>query len=162
MEIHIRQVRPEDLEQCLRVEQESFPPEEAAPKESIALRIKHFPQGFLVAERDGEVVGMINSGATDQDDIADEAFKALEGHDPDGKYLAVFSLSVLPAHRGEGLGRMLLTTFQDLAAGQKREGVLLLCKEHLAGFYESCGFELRGPSACSHGGAAWLEMGWLV
>jgi len=57
-EIIIRHVLPKDLDECFRVKTSGFPPEEAAMPETIKLRLETFPQGFLVAEIDGRVVGI--------------------------------------------------------------------------------------------------------
>ena len=80
--IIIRHVLPEDFDHCFAVETSGFPPEEAATRETIKLRIDTFPEGFLVAEIDGRLVGILNSGATDKDYISDEELKQLVGHDP--------------------------------------------------------------------------------
>ena len=78
-EIIIRHVLPKDLDDCFAVETAGFPPEEAATRQTIKLRIEVFPEGFLVAEVDGKVVGILNSAATDKDDISDEELKQLIG-----------------------------------------------------------------------------------
>src|SRR5262245_42448533 len=49
-ELIIRHVLPKDLDECFLVETSGFPPEEAATKETIKLRLETFHQGFLVAE----------------------------------------------------------------------------------------------------------------
>ncbi len=95
-ELIIRRVLPNDLDECFLVETSGFPPEEAATRETIKLRLEAFPQGFFVVEINGRVVGILNSAATDKDDISDEELKQLIGHDPDGKNMAVFALAVLP------------------------------------------------------------------
>jgi hypothetical protein len=95
-EIIIRHVLPKDLDECFAVETSGFPPEEAATRETIKLRIDTFPQGFLVAELNGRVVGILNSAITNKSDIANEELKQLIGHDPDGKNMVVFALAVLP------------------------------------------------------------------
>jgi hypothetical protein len=77
--IIIRHVRHKDLDECFAVETSGFPPEEAATRETIKLRIDTFPQGFLVAEIDGRVVGILNSGATDKDDISSIEESQLRG-----------------------------------------------------------------------------------
>jgi hypothetical protein len=66
----IRHVLPRDLDECFAVETSGFLPEEAATRETIRLRIETFPEGFLVAELNGKVVGILNSAATNKDDIS--------------------------------------------------------------------------------------------
>lgn len=154
----IRTVRPDDLNACLAVEQACFPPDEAADAEGIRTRIERFPQGFLVAEWDGMIVGQVNSGATHKEDITDEAFKKLVGHNDDGKNVVVFSLSVLPEYQGRGIAASLMREFIAAAAKQSRQAILLLCKHDLVSFYERLGFHNRGLSSSTHGGARWHEM----
>ena len=88
-EVIIRHVLPTDLDECFLVETSGFPPEEAASRETIKLRLETFPQGFFVAEIKGRVIGILNSAAMDKDDISDEELKQLIGHDPHGKALLV-------------------------------------------------------------------------
>jgi len=95
-EYTIRMVEPDDLTACHTIEARCFPPSEAAWTTSLQARINTYPEGFLVAERDGTIVGQVNSGSTHKNDISDEEFKQLIGHDPDGENIVIFSLSVLP------------------------------------------------------------------
>jgi predicted N-acetyltransferase YhbS len=157
-EIIIRHVLPNDLEECFIVETAGFPPEEAATRETIKLRIDMFPEGFLVAEMNGRVVGILNSGATNKDDISDEELKQLVGHDPAGKNMVVFALAVLPEFQKQGIARELMTRFVDEARQEGKENVMLLCKQHLIAYYESMGFTHTGLSRSTHGGAEWHKM----
>ncbi len=116
----------------------------------------------MVAARDARVIGQINSGATDQDDITDEPFKQLIGHVPDGKHLVVFSLSVLPDYRGQGIAACLLRRFVKRAEEDGRKAILLLCKTGLIEYYQRFGFVDRGRSASTHGGADWHEMALIL
>ena len=157
-EIIIRHVLPKDLDACLAVETAGFPPEEAATRETIRLRIATFPRGFLVAELDGKVVGILNSAATDKDDISDEELKQLIGHDPAGKNMVVFALAVLPPFQKRGIAHELMSRFVEEVRARKKENVLLICKDHLIRYYESMGFRHVGKSRSTHGGAEWHEM----
>lgn len=156
--IIIRHVLPRDLDECYLVEVSGFPPEEAATRETIKLRIDTFPQGFLVAEMNGTIVGILNSAATDKDDLSDEELKQLIGHDPDGKNLVVFALVVLPEFQKQGIANQMMTRFVEEARTRKKENVLLMCKQHLIAYYERMGFAHVGLSRSTHGGAEWHEM----
>lgn len=157
-EITIRNVSPRDLDECFLVENSGFSPEEAASRETIQLRIATFPEGFFVAEMDGKVVGMLNSAATDKDDLSDEELKQLIGHDPDGKNMVIFALAVLPAFQKRGIARRLMNRFVQEARQWEKENVLLICKRHLIAYYEGMGFIHAGLSKSTHGGAEWHEM----
>lgn len=157
-EVMIRHVLPKDLDECFTVETSGFPPEEAATRETIQLRMETFPEGFLVAEVEGRVAGILNSGATNQDDISDEELKQLIGHDPAGKNMVVFALVVLPEYQKQGIARGLMSRFVDEARQRGKENVLLLCKQHLIAYYEKMGFAHVGLSKSTHGGGEWHAM----
>ena len=157
-EIIIRHVLPEDLNECYTVETSGFPPEEAATRETIQLRIKTFPEGFLVAVKEGRIVGILNSAATNKDDISDEELKQLIGHDPGGRNMVVFALAVLPEFQKQGIARQLMSRFAEEARQNDKENVLLMCKRHLISYYERMGFAHVGLSGSTHGGAEWHEM----
>ncbi len=154
----LRMVEPNDLTACHTIEARCFPPAEAAWTTSLRNRIDAYPEGFIVAEYQGQVIGQVNSGSTHKDDITDEEFKQLIGHDPDGKNIVIFSLSVLPEFQKEGIGGALLTNFIDQARDMGKSNVKLLCKENLVEFYSRHGFENGGVSASSHGGVQWNVM----
>ena len=156
--LNIRYATRDDLDACHHIESACFLPSEAASRASIETRIKIFPEGFLVAEIDGKVVGQLNSGATDLDDITDEAFKKLIGHTPTGKHLVIFSLSVLPDYQGQGIAGQLLRRYACEAESNGRAAILLLCKSELIPYYQRFGFIDRGISASTHGGVEWHEM----
>ena len=157
IEYVIRQVEHKDINGCFEVEDSCFPPEEAASLESITIRANEFPQGFYIAASDGRIVGQVNSGATDKDDISDEEFKKLIGHKADGKNRVIFSLSVHPEYQRNGIAGKLLDEYIKCSKGQC-ENIMLLCKSNLIPFYERFGFVVRGLSASDHGGAEWYEM----
>jgi ribosomal protein S18 acetylase RimI-like enzyme len=161
-DIHIRNVRLSDLDQCFEVESAGFPEEEAASRESIQTRIETFPQGFLVAEMDGRIIGIVNSAATDKEDLADEELKKMVGHVADGRNLVVFSLAVLPQYQKRGFARQLMMRFIEDARLLGKKKVLLMCKSNLIAYYERMGFTHIGLSSSTHGGAEWHEMGYLL
>ncbi len=157
-EVIIRQVQSKDLDECYIVETSGFSPEEAASKETIQLRIDTFPQGFFVAEVDGKVIGMVNGAATNKDDISDEELKQLIGHDAGGRNMVIFALAVLPEFQKRGIAKQLMLKFIEEAGQNKKEKVLLICKQHLVAYYAGLGFVHAGLSHSTHGGAEWHEM----
>ncbi len=157
-DIIIRNVLPKDLEECFLVEIAGFPPEEAATKGTIQRRIDTFPQGFFVAEKEGRIVGMLNSCSTNKEDISDEELKQLVGHDPNGRNMVVFALAVLPEFQKQGIARRLMSRCLEEARECQKKNVLLMCKQHLIDYYERMGFAYVGLSKSTHGGAEWHEM----
>ena len=154
----IRQVRPEDLAACHALETACFPPQEAAPIENIRRRIELFPEGFLVLEHEGNLIGMVNSGATDADDISDAGFKRLINHDSAGANIVIFSLAVLPAYQQQGLAAQLMQAFIERSRQLGKRRIVLICKQPLIAYYARFGFVENGLSSSTHGGAHWYEM----
>ena len=154
----IRNVERCDLDACFETESRCFLPSEAASRENIARRIELFPEGFLIAELDGRVVGHVNSGSTGKDDITDEAFKAMVGHDSEGANIVIFSLAVLPEFQRRGIARRLMRAFVEESKKLGKRRVMLLCKTGLIPFYRDLGFVYAGESASTHGGFTWHEM----
>ena len=96
--VKIRRVVAGDLDECFTIESTCYTTD-AANREKIEKRIALFPAGFLVAEVNGLVVGMINSGATNKNDITDETFKDMIAHINHGKHIVIFSLAVFLSFR---------------------------------------------------------------
>lgn len=154
----IRQVAPADLDRCFAIESVAYEGDEAATREKIATRIATWPQGFIVAEIDGVVAGFINSGAAWQVEMADEAFKELIGHDPDGPHVVVMSVVVHPDYQGQGLAKRLISEFIARMRGLNKASIHLMCKERHVAFYAQFGFIYLKASDSDHGGMTWHEM----
>ena len=154
----IRQVTPADLDRCFAIESVAYEGDEAATREKIATRIATWPQGFIVAEIDGMVAGFINSGAAWQVEMADEAFKELIGHDPDGPHVVIMSVVVHPDYQGQGLAKRLMSEFIERMRAMQKASINLMCKERHISLYASFGFTYLKASASDHGGMAWHEM----
>jgi predicted N-acetyltransferase YhbS len=154
----IRRVCPDDLDQAAALEAACFPLAEAAPREALAQRIAVFPDSFLVAELDGQLVGMVNGCCTDSPVIVDAMFHGTEHHQPDGANQTIFGLDVLPSHRRQGIAAELLRALIQASREAGRKAVILTCKEPLISYYETFGFTNDGPSQSTHGEAAWFDM----
>lgn len=156
-DVDIRYVNVYDLDACYSVELACYT-SDAATQEKIQKRIQLFPEGFLVAESKGRIIGMINSGATNKEDITDEAFKDMIGHVSDGKNMVIFSLAVLPEFRGTGISKRLMSRFIEISKDFKKKKILLICKSELIPYYQKYGFLYRSKSKSTHGGFEWHEM----
>ena len=156
-DVLVRQVTKKDLNGCHEVESRCYTVE-GATRERIAKRIELFPQGFLVAEINGRVVGIINSCSTDKEDIADEELKEMVGHEPEGKNIIIFSLAVLPEFRKKGISKLLMTKFMAVSKELQKDRILLICKENLIEYYRNFGFAHAGKSKSKHGGFEWHEL----
>lgn len=158
MQLKVRNGRLEDLEACFILEGKTFPEEEAACKENVEVRLKKFSEGFIVGEIDKEIVTHINSGSTNKEDITDEEFKGLIGHEDGGENIVIFSVAVDPIHQKKGIAKIMMKEFVKISKKMGKKKILLLCKENLIGMYEGMGYEKIGISASTHGGAIWYEM----
>lgn len=153
-----RNAHPSDADRCFEIETSAYEGDEAATLEKIAKRIEIYPEGFLVLEADGEVVGFINSGCADEVEMSDEEFKELVGHDPEASNVVIMSVVVAPAHQGKGLSKVLMVEFVERMKRMGKTTIHLMCKEHHVPLYEKFGYRYIRPSASDHGGMAWHEM----
>lgn len=158
MNHRIRQVCREDLDAVCRVENACFPPEEAATREAFITRIAAFPERFLVAELDNQIVGIINGCCTTAPCLGDELYEKDCPHDLSHPWQTVFGLAVLPEYQRRGIAKSLMTALTERCKAGDQVGVILTCKEEKIGMYESFGFTCRGRSDSSHGGAVWYDM----
>ncbi|SFB45080.1 Ribosomal protein S18 acetylase RimI [Cohnella sp. OV330] len=156
--IKLRNVRASDLEQLVRIENEGFSQAEAASKEAFAERIRLIPDTFIVAEREGQILGYINGPIIGQPYITDDLFKEIKTNPKNGGYQSVLGLAVSKEARGQGIAKLLLKKWEELAQVNEREGITLTCKEDLVAFYEKQGFVNRGRSESQHGGVVWYDL----
>ncbi len=155
--ISIRQVNKKDVDGCYRTESTCYT-SDGATREKILKRIILFPEGFLIAESEGEIIGLINSASTDKEDITDEALKDMVGHVKEGRNMVVFSLAVLPEFQRNGISKQLMARFIEVSKGLKKEKILLICKSDLIPYYQNFDFLYGGKSKSKHGGFEWHEM----
>jgi len=99
----LRNALPADAARCYAIEITAYEGDEAATLEKIATRIALYPQGFLILEAEGEVVGFINGGCAHEVVMSDEAFKELVGHSAEAPNVVIMSVVVDPAHQGKGV-----------------------------------------------------------
>ena len=100
----------------------------------VLLDVNFDPEGFLVAEIEGQIVGMASSGP-------------LEGH------LILWKLYVLPQFQGHGAGSALMDAVLERAAQAHDEIRLAYLDGNVqaAGFYRSKGFVELQREVAGHG-----------
>jgi ribosomal protein S18 acetylase RimI-like enzyme len=147
-----------DVDRCYQIETSAYEGDEAATREKIAIRIAQYPQGFLVMELRGAVIGFINCGCADEVVMSDEAFKELVGHDPAAPNVVIMSVVIDPAHQGQGYASLMMRTFVARMSELGKKTVHLMCKERHVALYERLGYRYVRPSASDHGGMSWHEM----
>lgn len=154
----IRMAKEDDVKKIAQIELECFPIAEAAEEETLEKRYQAFKENFIVAEVEGKVIGFINGCTTDKPELGDELYHDANLHKPDGDYQTVFGLDVLPEYRNQGIAEKLLNKLIELSKERGKKGMILTCKDHLVHYYSKFGFEHKGVSASSHGGAKWNDM----
>lgn len=154
----IRTAKLQDLDRCYQIETLAYSGDEAASKSKIEKRIITYPEGFIVKELYGEVVGFVNSGACHQVELSDEDFKELIGHNPAGKHIVIMSVVVHPDFLGKGYARELMDNFIGRMKKMGKYDIFLICQTELIDMYAKFGFQYLQESESEHGGLAWHEM----
>jgi ribosomal protein S18 acetylase RimI-like enzyme len=156
--ISLRNVQSTDLEQLLVIENEGFSKEEAATKEAFVQRIQLIPDTFIVAEKEGKILGYINGPIINQPYITDDLFEEIKLNSKRGGYQSVLGLAVSNQARNQGIAKILIEKMEELVEENEREGITLTCKQDLVSFYEKFGFVNHGMSESQHGGILWYNM----
>lgn len=156
--MQIRTAGMADLDALAAIEAACFPAAEAADRETLAGRLRVYPEHFWLLEEDGRIVSFVNGMATDEPTIRDEMFADPSLHRPDGAWQAIFGVNTLPEYRRRGLAGLLLREAERDARAAGRKGCILTCKDRLIHYYEGFGYRDQGVSASVHGGAVWYDM----
>ena len=149
MNVKIRVLTLDDLDDMVRVEAESWEPELRASRKTMEERLKRFPEGALGAyvNENGKMrlagmtyahrIGYLRE--TWYENSCKEAF------DPNGKILYIINVGVSSKYRGQGIGSKLLDKNKELA---KKLGCEKIClgARNTAGnlkFYKKNGFVVK-------------------
>ncbi|MCI9663106.1 MAG: GNAT family N-acetyltransferase [Lachnospiraceae bacterium] len=155
-----RNIRPEETDQAVMIEQICFPPNEACSEEHMRERIEKAPELFLVAEEkeSGKIAGFLNGLSTNEETFRDEFFTDADLYEPEGKNVMLLGLDVLPEYRGQGLARELVGQYRMRERKNGREALILTCLQAKVEMYKRMGFCDRGIANSSWGGEQWHEM----
>lgn len=159
-----RNIKQEEAEQAVSIEQICFPPKEACSEKNMRNRIATAPEMFLVAvdKENGNLAGFLNGLATDEYAFRDEFFTDISLHNPTGKNVMLLGLDVLPQYRRNGLGRELVFQYLRRERERGRRMILLTCLKSKVKMYEKFGFMDRGIANSVWGGEEWHEMSCTV
>ena len=155
-----RNIRPEETDQAVMIEQICFPPNEACSEAHMRERIEKAPELFLVAEEkeSGKIAGFLNGLSTNEETFRDEFFTDADLYEPEGKNVMLLGLDVLPEYRGQGLARELVGQYRMRERKNGREVLILTCLQAKVEMYKRMGFCDRGIANSSWGGELWHEM----
>ena len=155
-----RNIRPEEVDQAVRMEQISFPPNEACSEKHMRERILQVSEFFLVAvdKETGKIAGFLSGNATDEEVFRDEFFTDVTLKNPKGKNIMLLGLEVLPEYRGQGLARELMYQYLKREKENGREKVFLTCLDNKVEMYTKMGYKDLGISDSSWGGEEWHDI----
>ena len=158
----IRQAQMADLDAIYAIELENFSPEEAVSRESLAAHIQTLSSTFLVAEKDGKILGYLEGPVRPERYLKDISFtEEIEdyGH-LEGGFISLTSLSILKEAQGMGVGRKLLEAMKEIAIADERHGINLTCHDYLTAYYERHDFVNEGQSKSTYADEIWYDMVW--
>ncbi|MDO4943499.1 MAG: GNAT family N-acetyltransferase [Lachnospiraceae bacterium] len=155
-----RDILAVEADQASIIEQICFPPEEACTDAMMRERTIKVPDLFLVAvdRESGKIAGFLNGIATNEDSFRDEFFADAQLHDPNGSYVMLLGLDVLPEYRGKGLAREIVSRYLKREHERGRKEVILTCLDAKVAMYQKMGFCDNGIANSSWGGEQWHEM----
>ncbi len=123
MKLKIRQAKIGDIPEILEVEKETWGKRGAAAKEMFESRIETFPEGTLIAEIDGKIVGVVATEIVNYNfkknsyswyEITDNGY-IKNSHNSNGDTIYGVDLSVVPSYQGLKVGSKLLEVIGKLA-----------------------------------------------
>ncbi len=155
-----RDIRPEEIQEAIEIEQICFPPNEACSPQSMQRRLTKAPDLCLVAidKETGKVAGFLNGLATDEPAFHDGFFTNEELHNPSGKYVMLLGLDVRPEYRGQGLATEIVRRYAQREKEKGRCSLVLTCLERLVGMYQKMNFHDDGMANSTWGGEEWHQM----
>ena len=158
----IRQAQMADLDAIYAIELENFSPEEAISREILAKHIEKIFSTFLVAEKNGKILGYLEGPVRPErylkdisftEDVEDYSYLA-------GGFISATSLSISKEAQGLGVGKDLLDTMKEIAIADERHGINLTCHDYLIAYYEQHDFVNEGRSASTYADEVWFDMVW--
>lgn len=155
-----RNIRPEETDQAVLIEQICFPPNEACSEKNMKERIAKAPELFLVAidNETGKIAGFLNGLATEEATFRDEFFTDANLYNPSGKNVMLLGLDVLPEYRGQGLAREIVQKYAYREQANNRSKLILTCLDSKVEMYKKFGFVDDGIANSTWGGEEWHEM----
>ena len=155
-----RNVKAEEADQVIEIENICFPPNEACSPKSMTERVSRAQETFLVAvdKETGKIAGFLNGLATDEEAFRDEFFTDITVHNPEGKNIFLLGLDVRPEYRRQGLAREIMNQYVKREQANGRKMLKLTCLEQKVEMYKKMGYKDEGISASVWGDEEWHEM----
>ena len=159
-----RNVKAEEADQAIEIENICFPPNEACSPKSMTERVSRAKETFLVAvdKETGKIAGFLNGLATDEEAFRDEFFTDITVHNPEGKNIFLLGLDVRPEYRRQGLAREIMNQYVKREQANGRKMLKLTCLEQKVEMYKKMGYKDEGISASVWGDEEWHEMSYIL
>lgn len=159
-ELRLRLVEAKDVKICAELEAASYPSDEAASPENLALRQRVAGDYFWAAvDKDDSLVGFVCGTRAHGTSLT---HVSMEKHEPEGRLLCVHSVVTKECFRRRGVAlemlREYLRAVAALPPGARPEACALIAKAGLVSLYAKAGFQLLGLSSVVHGADPWFEL----
>lgn len=132
MKMVIRPLKSDDIDRLLSMQEICFPGMDPWEKSHLNSHLAIFPEGQLVAELDGEIIGscsslIINFDEYDDrhtwDDVTDEGY--ITNHNPDGYNMYGIEVMVHPDYRRMKVGQRLYEARKELARELNLKSIII-------------------------------------
>ena len=159
-----RNIRQDEADQAVEIEQICFPPHEACSEKHMKERIERAAELFLVAvdKENGKIAGFLNGVATNESSFRDEFFTDISLYEPDGENIMLVGLDVLPEYRGQGLAKEIVNQYMRREREKYRKSLILTCLQPKVKMYQKMGFQDNGIANSTWGGEEWHEMQYIL
>ena len=137
----IRNARDQDIDAVAEIDAEAFTAYGTAEKpETFQLRLKAFPDGFiiLIAENEIAAFGCSEKWLTEREPGLDE--NPTVTHQPDGKILCITAMAVKANFRGKGYGLLILDKLIEIAHRESCSQIIVETT-HAQGLFKKRGFK---------------------
>jgi len=131
----VRNYTEKDFDELIKIQSECFPPPFPSElwwnKEQLSNHVALFPEGAMCVEIDGELAGSLTSLCIDYnplnsqhtwEEITDNGY--IKNHSDHGNALYVVDISVRPAFRKFGLGKLMMESMYHLVVEKKLDRLL--------------------------------------
>jgi ribosomal protein S18 acetylase RimI-like enzyme len=139
--ILVRNARDQDIPAVVEIDTEAFSSYETTENpDTFQLRLKAFPDGFIILVADHEIAayGCSEKWLTEREPSLDE--NPVVNHQPEGRILCITALAVKTKYRGRGYGSRILDKFLEIAHGERCQKIVLETA-HAQGFFLKRGFK---------------------
>jgi len=137
----VRNARDQDVAAVAEIDAEAFAPYGTAEKpETFQLRLKAFPDGFIILVADNEIAayGCSEKWLTEREPGLDE--NPLVTHQLDGRIFCITVMAVKTKYRKKGFGLLVLDKLIEIARGEGCKKIILETT-HAQGLFLKRGFE---------------------